>query len=289
MPDSERKSENPAKSDSTKCAKCHGSGIFIFEQKASEYASENGLDHIYGERDPYIWVGKKCPYCNGGFADNVKTAKKFSGIPTALYNKRMSNFDWNVYVNENGTIIDTSNQQKGIKSFIEQFEVWEEDNIGLYIYSKTKGAGKTFLASCICNELMDRRAIKTRFVNASDLIEISQSGEKGAYDEYKRNPMKLLHECKFLVIDDLGQKNTGGEWLEDIIYKMLDDRMINKRMTVITSNLAIQDLPFNERIVDRINKLCMPCHLPEICVRSKEITESRQALWKKLDLNKNTE
>lgn len=272
----------------SKCPKCNGSGMYLFEQKASEYAKENGLEHIYGDHDPLIWVSKKCPYCNGGFAETVNQAKKFSGIPTTFYDKRMDAFDWNIYVGDNGQVSDTTSHQNGINSFISQYDVWEKKNMGLYIWSKTKGSGKTFLASCICNELMHTKAIRTRFVSASDLIEISQSGDKNAYEENKRNPMKLLHECKFLVIDDLGQKNSGSDWMNDILFKLLDERMINSRMTLITSNLAIQELPFNERITDRINKLCFPFHLPEICVRSKEIQESRRELMKELSLAKET-
>lgn len=277
--------KQPASLTPNKCQRCGGTGMFMFMQKASEYAKERGVPHIYKE-DWEIPVGKPCPFCNGGFADDVIKVKKSADIPNSFYNKRLSDFDWSVYVSDDGKTIDTSSQQSGVRSFIEQFEIWEKKNMGLYIYSKTKGSGKTFLASCICNELMNKQAIRTRFVSASQLIDISQSGDKNANDEYKRNPMKLLHECKFLVIDDLGQKNLGNEWLEDILFKLLDDRMVNSRMTMITSNLAIQELPFNERITDRINKLCMPFHLPEICVRSKEIRESRQELLKELNLNK---
>ena len=253
-----------------KCERCNGTGMYIFEQKASEYAKENGLPNIY-KTDFTIPVGKRCPFCNGGFADNVKVAKKLSGIPEAFYNKRLDAFDWSVYVDERGNLIDTQAQQDGIKSFIEKFDVWESKNIGLYIYSRMKGAGKTTLASCICNELMYQKAIRTRFVNASSLIDISQTSDA-----------KLLYECKFLVIDDLGQKHLGNDWLEDILYKVLDERMVNKRMTLITSNVEIKALPFNERITDRIDKLCMPFHLPEICVRSKETREQRQELLKEL-------
>lgn len=268
-----------------KCERCGGTGMYMFMQKASEYAKERGVPHIYKE-DWEIPVGRPCPFCNGGFADDVIKVKRSADIPNSFYNKRLSDFDWNVYVTDDGKTFDTSSQQNGVKSFIDQFSKWENQNMGLYIYSKTKGSGKTFLASCICNELMDKVAIRTRFVSASQLIDISQSGDKNANDEYKRNPMKLLHECKFLVIDDLGQKNLGSEWLEDILFKLLDDRMINSRMTMITSNLPIQELPFNERITDRINKLCMPFHLPEICVRSREIIEARQKLLRELNLAK---
>lgn len=281
---SEKQSGNQMKSDSPKCGYCHDTGMFAFEQKASEYARENGLDHIYGTKDFNIWVSKKCPYCNGGFAENVKEAKKFSGIPHTFYDKRMDAFDWNVYVGDNGQIVDTTNIKNGINSFITQFETWEENCMGLFIYSRTKGSGKTFLASCICNELMSTRAIKTRFVNASDLIEISNSGDKNSFDEYKRNPMKLLHECKFLVIDDLGQKNLGNDWLADILYKLLDYRMIHNRLTIITANMPVEEIPFEERIKDRVNKMCMPMHLPEICVRSKETRANKIELLKKVGL-----
>ena len=284
MNDSEKQSNSQTSLDLNKCKYCRGSGMYIFEQSVSDYAKDNKLPYIYGSRNPMIWISKKCPYCNGGFADNVNEVRRFSGIPHTFYDKRMDAFDWNVYLADDGTLYDTTKVQKAISSFITQFEIWEENCMGLYIYSKTKGSGKTFLASCICNELMNTRAMKTRFVSASDLIEIANSADKYSFDEYKRNPLKLLHECKFLVIDDLGQKNLGNEWLSDILYKMLDYRMIHKRITVITSNMPVEEIPFDERIKDRINKMCMPMRLPEICVRSKEARANKIDLLKKVGL-----
>lgn len=256
----------------------------MFTQKASVYAQENGLNHIYGNKDFDIWVSKKCPFCDGGFAEDVKEVRKNSDIPSSFYDKRMKDFDWKAYVRDDGSIIDTTPIQRGVEAFINQFDAWEKKNIGLYICGKTKGSGKTFLASCICNELMYSKAIRTRFIRASELIDISQSGDKNAYDEYKRNPMKLIYECKFLVIDDLGQKNTGKEWLEDELFKLLDYRMTNGRMTIITSNLDIKQLPFNERIKDRLEKITVEMHLPEVCVRTKEARENRQTLFRELGL-----
>lgn len=269
-----------------KCTYCGGDGLYTFMQLASEYAKERGVEDIYASRPQpyYIPVGKKCPYCNGGLAEDVKLVRKNSDIPTTFYDKRMKDFDWNAYVKDDGTLIDTTSTRKGVEAFINQFDVWEKKNIGLYICGRTKGSGKTFLASCICNELMYSRAIKTRFIRASELIDISQSGDKNAYDEYKRNPIKLLYECKLLVIDDIGQKNTGMEWLEDEMFKLLDYRMTNGRMTLVTSNLDIKQLPFNERIKDRLEKITVEMHLPEICVRTKEARENRQALFKELGL-----
>lgn len=251
-----------------------------------DYMKDNGLENIYGERNFLIPVARKCPTCNGGFTDMVKTFKKFSGIPETFYDKRYSEFNWDIYLDENGNQVNTTNSRKAVESFLDNFDTWEEKGMGLYIYSTTKGAGKTFLASCICNELMNRIAIRTRFVNASDLLTISQSGDRNAPDEYKRNPLKLLHDCRFLVLDDVGQKNTGSEWLGDILYKILDDRMNRGRVTVITSNLSISSLNLDARVIDRIERICVPIKLPEIEVRSKESREKKMELYKELGLVK---
>lgn len=273
-----------------KCEKCGGTGMYMFKQLMSQYCKENNVPNIYGDRPDFeVWTSMKCPYCQGGLVGRAVEAKKSADIPTTFYDKRLKDFDWNIYIKDDGTLADTAAAQTGVRSFVEQFETWEEKNIGLYICGNVKGCGKTYLASCICNELMATRAIKTRFVRASELIDISQSGDKNAFDEYKRNPMKLLYECKFLVIDDLGQKNTGNEWLEDIIFKLLDYRMTNKRMTIITSNIDIGDLPFNERIRDRIESLCAPMHLPNISVRAKEARQERLDLFRSLGLIKKKE
>ena len=269
-------------SSGVKCSRCGGSGMFLYMQSAKEYAKINNKEYIYGDKDCEIPVGRKCPFCNGGFADDVQKVRKTADIPTAFYNKGMADFDWNIYVNDEGMLENTEHQKRIVDMFISDFRKFEAQNISFYIYSKTKGSGKTFLASCICNEIMEKYAIKTRFVNASELIDISTSGDKNASDEYKRNPMKLLYECKFLVIDDLGHKNTSSEWFEDLMYKLLDYRMTNERMTMITSNVPIEELRLNERITDRIDKMCMKFHLPEICVRSKEAREARQMLLKDL-------
>lgn len=267
---------------STKCRRCNGSGMICYEQKAEVYAKENGRENIY-PAGTLLWVAAKCPDCNGGFDVKVSIAKKSSGIPETFYDKGIDEFDWSMYVKEDGTECDTSIHEKIINSIINEYDKWEKDCMGLYIWSNTKGTGKTFLASCICNELMSKYAIRTRFVNASDLIDISQSGDMESYDEYKRNPMKLLYECKFLVIDDLGQKKNS-DWLEDLLYKIIDERMRNKRQTMITSNMMIHSLPYDDRLRSRLEATCVTLHLPEAIIRSKESREKKNGFFKEIGL-----
>ncbi len=239
--------------------------------------------HIYADESFMTNVSSPCPTCRGGFFGRVDVAKKLAGIPTTFYDKRISEFNWDLYVKEDGTLADTSMHQNAVKSFVETFEEWEKKHMGLYIYSKAKGSGKSFLASCICNELMSTRAIRTRFVNASDLIDIVQAADKNSPEEYKRDPLKLLQECKFLVIDDLGQRKDS-EWLEYLLYKLLDERMRNGRLTVVTSNMSIDSLPYDDRIADRLTAMCLPLHLPEIRIRSKESMDKRNDFLKEMGL-----
>lgn len=239
--------------------------------------------HIYEDESFETRVNRKCPTCHGGFFGRVDTAKKNACIPTTFYDSRLTEFDWNLYIKDDGLAADTSSHQKAVHSFVDDFEKWEQKNMGLYIWSKVKGSGKSFLASCICNELMHTRAIRTRFVNTSDLIDLAQSGEKDSPEEYKRNPIKLLQDCKFLVLDDIGQRKNS-EWLDDILYRILDERMRNGRITVITANMNIDDLPYDDRISDRISAVCLPLHLPEIKIRSKESRDKRSDFLKEMGL-----
>ncbi len=243
------------------------------------------------ERDTYgdgvtAEYAEKCPVCNGGHVEKVEEVKKKADIPTAYYGKNYEAFNWNLYRDDRGNPVDTSEQKKYVDSFVRDFDRWEKRGVGFYIYSRTKGSGKTFLASCLCNELMQLKAIRTKFVSASNLLNIAKGADDKALDKYDRDPIGLLCNCKLLVIDDIGQKNTGGEWLTDILFRILDERTQAKRITILTSNVKISELNLDDRVIDRINKACMLLPLPEYCVRAKESNANKIELFKELGLMK---
>lgn len=261
-----------------KCPVCHGSGYELIN-KATPESRE-----LYGDDVP-ITVATKCSYCNGGHGEKVVRIKGHANIPSAFYESDFSKFNWNIYQDNQGKIFDVSTQHKIVKSFIEQFEIWEKKGIGLYIHSRMKGSGKTFLASCICNSLIEKYPMNTKFVSASELIDIQKKGtDTGSL--YDRDPIELLCNCKLLVLDDLGQKQTGSDWTNDILFRILDNRMQKRLVTIITSNISIAELQIDDRIVDRIIKICSPIPLPEICVRSRESRQNQVDLFKELGLIK---
>lgn len=262
------------------CPKCNGTGMILFQQKSSEYAKRRGVDNIYAN-DPYIWVGAKCPACNGGEEQVVRTLNKVSSIPRVYSSDRYSAFKWDVYKDDSGKVIDTSKHKKVIDGFLNNFPMFDEEGMGLYIWSETKGTGKTMLSSCICNELMAKYQIGTRFVRTTDLLDIANSADKNSYEEDKRDPLKLLRECKLLVLDDIGQRKTGGDWLQDILFQILDARASKKLVTIITSNVKVQHLNIDERVRRRIEDFTMQVSLPEYPVGNSEAKEKKLDLLKK--------
>lgn len=263
--------------DSSVCPECGGTGYVIRTMSTPE------TREIYGD-DRELDFACKCPSCNGGYAQKVESVRQNADIPTVFYDKKYESFDWNIYRDNQGRPVDLSQQKKFIDSFLTDFKKWEENGLGLYIWSSMKGSGKTFLASCLCNELMSQHAMRTRFVSATNLLNIAQSGDKGASSEYERDPIKLLCNCKLLVIDDLGQKNSGSDWMNDILFRITDERMQHKLITIITSNIRMSELSLDDRVVDRINKMCQSIPLPDYCVRSKESNEMKLKLFKELGL-----
>ena len=261
-------------SNANVCPVCHGSGWELFEKAVPE---------LYGN-DIAVYFARECQTCKGGHSSRVEQVMKLSDIPVSYYNKPYSAFSWNIYKDDEGNPIDLSKQEKFISSFLNEYEKWEKRGLGLYIWSGMKGSGKSFLSSCICNELMKRYAMQTRFVSAANLLDIAKSGDPEALDKYKRNPIDLLCNCKLLVIDDLGAKKAGNEWMNDILFQITDARMTKKLVTIITSNIPMRKLELDDRVCDRINKLCQSIPLPNYCVRAREANEDKAKFFKELGL-----
>ena len=164
-------------------------------------------------------------------------------------------------------------------SFLENFEKWQEKGIGFYIYSRTRGTGKTFLASCICNSLMTKYKISTKFVSASNLINMSKDARPG-----DKNPIEVLCECKVLVLDDIGQKTSGEDWQNDLLFKIIESRYQNKLVTLFTSNMKDTELRIDDRITSRIEKMSQLLPLPEYSFRSKAAYDEKKDFYQEMGL-----
>ena len=254
------------------CKRCGGSGLICVERKTGA--------EVYGKDVPLIFT-EPCPECNGGHEVKVQKVKQRANIPPSFYEATLESFELNAYLDDKNQVIDLSQQRKFVESFVNDFMKWEERGLGLYLWSSIRGTGKTFLASCICNELMKRTPIVTKFVSACELIKMNEEDRKR---NFTKPQIDILCECNLLVIDDLGQQKTGENYVDDILFRIIDYRYQHKLVTIVTSNIKLANLRLDDRVTDRLNKMCQPVPLPDFSFRQKENVASKKEFLKEMGL-----
>ena len=256
------------------CPMCKGGGWVIVRKSTPRSMA------VYGD-DRLVDYAEACSYCNGGEKKIVEDIRERANIPAAYYEATIDKFKWDAYKDDKDETIDLSRQKEFVESLINDFEKWQQMGLGFYIYSKTRGTGKTFLASCICNSIMTKYKIATKFVVASELINLSkQEARQG-----EKNPIDVMCECKVLVLDDIGQKTTGEDWMNDLLFKIVDTRYHNKLVTFFTANYKCDELRgIDDRVTSRINKMTQNIPLPEVSFRMKESQDAKRDFYKKMGL-----
>ena len=254
------------------CSRCKGSGVVVVERMC-------GAD-VYGVDKPLIFT-EPCPECRGGHEVKVQKVRQRANIPPSFFQATMKDFDWSAYLDDKGEVIDLSRQKRFIESFLNDFDKWYEHGLGLYLWSNIRGTGKTFLASCICNELMQKKPIVTKFVSACELIKMNEEDRK---QNFEKAQIDVLCECQLLVLDDLGQQKNGENYLDDLLFRIIDYRYQHKLVTLITSNIELKRLRLDDRVSDRLNKMCQPIPLPNFSFRQKESVETKKYFFKGLGL-----
>ena len=84
---------------------------------------------------------------------NGKFRQARSLIPFCYLDKKPSDFEFDIYGQ------DTTEIKQYVNLFIVNYEKWKAKGKGLYIHSKTKGTGKTMLACCLANAIMEKYGI----------------------------------------------------------------------------------------------------------------------------------
>ena len=142
---------------------------------------------------------------------------------------------------------------------------------GLYIYSKTRGSGKTLLSCCIANEVLKRHDVNVKFITISDYL-------KKAWDksETAREELKAIREASLLIVDDIGATAENKESIMDAIFNLVDFRYKRKLATIYTSNLEIDELKCGDRAIERIYEDTMILKLPEVNIRRLKAKKYKQ-------------
>lgn len=138
---------------------------------------------------------------------------------------------------------------------------------GLYLWSKTTGSGKTFLACCLARSLMMKYDLQMRFITAPDYISVV--GDSYKRDRGELDSSEVYRECKLLVLDDIGAQ-ADKDWQRQELFRLINKRMEDGNVTIYTSNMSTDNLNVDARTRDRIVKVSVELQMPEESLRRKK-------------------
>lgn len=227
----------------SECPVCHGTGWQVF------YAP--------GYNPPEdVRYAQKCPRCKGAQRIQDRT-----GVPKEYHEADLWKFDFSIYQH------DMSKMRELCIKILNSFEKWERAGKGLYLWSKTPGSGKTFLACCLAKSLMLKYDLQMRFVTAPDYI--NAVGDSYKRERGEQDPSEVYRECRLLVLDDLGAQ-ADKEWQRQELFRLINKRMEDRNVTIYTSNKSTDKLNLDTRTVDRITKTSIELQMPEESIRQKK-------------------
>ena len=145
------------------------------------------------------------------------------------------------------------------KNFVKNFKELSKGNSGL-IFHGNVGTGKTYLAACIANKIIEEYQIRVKMRNIPQII---NDIEKRGFDIDKNDYYRKLSRVSLLILDDFGiERNT--EYVNEMVYQIINTRYESKKPTIISTNIPL-DVIMNgsndidkERIYSRIREMCIP-------------------------------
>ncbi len=135
-------------------------------------------------------------------------------------------------------------------NFINNFEDPNEKNL---LFTGNTGLGKTFLSSCIANELIKKRKT-VLYQTAPVMLDNIINYRFGKSNNF--NILENILNVDLLIIDDLGTECVNNMKFTEL-FNVINTRLLNQKnitKTIISTNLSLQNLynTYDERIVSRI-------------------------------------
>ena len=149
---------------------------------------------------------------------------------------------------------------KWLKNFYDKYDI-SKSMKGLYLHGNF-GCGKTFLISCLLNELNIKKNVSIEIVYFPEALRTLK-------DDFSLFADKMYNyqNVDILLIDDIGAEKVTDWGRDEVLGTILQSRMNDKLPTFFTSNLTINELEEHllggnqsntikaRRIIERIKQL----------------------------------
>ena len=151
-----------------------------------------------------------------------------------------------------------------MQRYVENFRQFHADGKGVLLYGSV-GTGKTFLAACTANALIDK-GIPVLMTSVSYIA----NKLMGMFDG-KNEYIESLNSYPLLVLDDLGaERNT--EYMNEVLYNIINSRYKAKLPLIVTTNLTTEQLKTPTdvtmaRTYSRVLEMCFPIKVEGVDIR----------------------
>ncbi|MBE4704072.1 ATP-binding protein [Spiroplasma platyhelix] len=143
---------------------------------------------------------------------------------------------------------------------------------GLYLYGDT-GVGKTYIFILLANKLIQKKHTVS-FISWPQFVTEFKSNFENKNDNIKK--LEQIKNCDFLFIDDLGSESISPWERDELLFSILNARVLPLKTTFISSSYNLSDLARCyrpqankiedtkvKRLIERIKKLTKPIELTD--------------------------
>ena len=140
--------------------------------------------------------------------------------------------------------------------YVTEWAMMKENCIGLLLWGNV-GTGKTFIAACIANALIEK-GVSVLMTNFSKIL----NSLSAMFDVDRNKFIESFNRYSLLIIDDLGIERNSEFALEQV-FNVIDSRYRSKKPLIVTTNLTLDELKHpkdlaHARIYDRVLERCVP-------------------------------
>lgn len=164
---------------------------------------------------------------------------------------------------------------QAMQKYVENYPELRKSGQGLLLYGEV-GRGKTYAAAEVANALIDKgySVLMTNFKRIENTVCGMYEGKQEYYDS--------LNRFDLLILDDLAAERKT-EYMQEIVYNIIDARYRAGKPMIITTNLTSAELKnpqdiMNKRIFDRVLERCLPIEVTGINRRHAKTAASFKEL-----------